>query len=107
VHQVDELGLAGDEGHEVANQQRGALALVGHRGILQDGLQPPLQLGEGQIDGRLPQLLLAAEVVLQEAEIDAGPGGNVAGGGAVVSLLREGIEGRDEDTLARVATRFD
>src|SRR5690606_19596114 len=57
------------------------------------------QLAEGGVDGRAPELLLAAEVVLEEPEIDAGGGGDVAGAGAVEAALGKDGERAAEDAV--------
>jgi hypothetical protein len=48
------------------------------------------------------ELLLAGEVVGDQASGDAGTGGDLGDGGVVEALLREDLEGRGEDPLPRL-----
>ena len=60
----------------------------------------PLQQVEEGVDGRVPQLLLRAEVVVEQRLGDAGPRRDLARRRAVEGALREQVDGGGHDPVA-------
>jgi hypothetical protein len=103
VHEPHELRVAGHELHVGADQQPQSLAVVGRARVGQHVVEAAAQHSEGTVHGGPPELGLAAEVVLEQPQRHAGPGRDVARGGAVEAVLRERLEGRAEDPLRGIA----
>src|SRR5207253_2388233 len=57
---------------------------------------------EDVIDRCLPEVLLAREVIGDEALVHAGPDGDVPRPSAFESPFGEGLEGRNDDPFARI-----
>ena len=90
-------GIPGREADADAQELREAARVSTHPGSRRRARSAS---SRGAVDGRPPELLLAAEVVLDEAEVHVGARGDVARGGAVEAALGEDLERRREDALA-------
>ncbi len=104
VHEPNELGILRDEvdmGADACTKAR--QRVVGVRRVygLEGGrLESASNLEEGLVDCGLPKLEFVSEVVTEETERHVGPGGDLARGRSVESLLRECLECRIEDAVA-------
>ena len=96
-----QLRMGGGEVDELADQQLGDGQLVDPAEPLCPGGQRPVELGEQPVDGGLPQLVLRAEVVVQQRLGDPRPAPRCS---RVVAPSNDSSENRSS-AAARIRSR--
>ncbi len=106
VHEQHELGVLRHEVDVLSDEQPRARFVVEDARLHRDVAQAAAELCERAVDRRLPELLLAAEVVGDEAVVDPGARGDLTRGRRVEALARKEAERGDEDRFAALGASF-